>query len=187
MNSKKTWVNLLGVGLIAMTLISCDPASDLNNLPSSTLPSPAEESEIDPSPPLDPVTPEDSEPVVQQPLKANGTTVEIYMADSQCQELVPTEISVPEDKPMEAAVGEIIEKNASVDFEIASYRVNVNGGTGVATVDMRLAPDSKRQFVSLSSCEQFALFGSLNKTLTENPDWNIQEVKFTEQGEEILL
>lgn len=172
---------------MAMTLSSCDPASDLNNLPSSTIPAPSEDSEVETTSPPETVTPEESEPVAQQPLKANGKTVEIYIADSQCQNFIPTEVTVPENKPMEAAVGEIIEKNTNGDFEIAGYRVNVDSTTGVATVDMRLAPDSRRQFVSLSSCEQFALFGSLDKTLTENSEWNIKEVEFTEQGEEILL
>ncbi|MCS6794155.1 MAG: hypothetical protein N3E45_01570 [Oscillatoriaceae bacterium SKW80] len=65
--------------------------------------------------------------------------------------------------------------------------MRVAAKTGVATVEMRLSPNSKRQFVSLSSCEQFGLFGSLRKTLTSNPAWKIKEVRFSEGGKEIEL
>jgi hypothetical protein len=63
----------------------------------------------------------------------------------------------------------------------------VNVDNGVATIDLRIAPESKRQIVSLSSCEQFALFGSLRKTLTSNPQWNIKDVRFTERGQEVVF
>ncbi len=65
-------------------------------------------------------------------------------------------------------------------FKLESYQVNINGST--ATVDMQLAPSSQRQFVSLSSCEQRALFGSVEKTLLNNADWNVSAVKFTSNG-----
>jgi hypothetical protein len=68
---------------------------------------------------------------------------------------------------------------------LSGYRVRVNNG--VATVDLRLSPQSKRNFVSLSSCEQFALFGSVRKTLTNNSQWKIKEVRFTEKGEAIVI
>jgi hypothetical protein len=74
-----------------------------------------------------------------------------------------------------------------VAFDLAGYRVQLNENTGVATVDLRLDPESERQFVSLSSCEKFSLFGSLEKTLTSNPEWQINRVRFTERGEEIVI
>ncbi|MFM6369036.1 MAG: sporulation/spore germination protein, partial [Dolichospermum sp.] len=40
---------------------------------------------------------------------------------------------------------------------------------------------------SLSSCEQFALFGSVRKTLMSNSEWKIKDVRFTERGEDIVL
>ncbi|MFO0142950.1 MAG: sporulation/spore germination protein, partial [Aphanizomenon sp.] len=38
-----------------------------------------------------------------------------------------------------------------------------------------------------SSCEQFALFSSIRKTLISNAQWKIKEVRFTERGEDIML
>jgi hypothetical protein len=113
-------------------------------------------------------------------------SLKIYRADSQCQNLVPETAAVPSTSPVNAAVGKVIEGANSSDFELAGYRVNVNNN-GVATVDLRRSPNSQRQFASLSACEQFALFASLRKTLTDNSQLKIKDVRFTEQGQEIGL
>ncbi|NEQ18733.1 MAG: sporulation/spore germination protein [Microcoleus sp. SIO2G3] len=137
-------------------------------------------------------------PVPSQPLttgtKATTTTqaqntisLNIYQADSQCQTLVPEKVAVPARSPVDAAVGKVLEKASSGDFDLAGYRVNVNFKSGVATVDLRLAPDAQRQFLSLSTCEQFALFGSLRKTLVDNAQLKIKDVRFTEQGQDLEL
>jgi hypothetical protein len=111
--------------------------------------------------------------------------VTLYTSDTQCQELVPQTVTVPAQQPVTAAVGKILEQRDNGDFSFSGYRVNIKNG--VATVDLRLDPNSQRQIASLSSCEQFALFGSLRKTLTSNPQWGIKDVRFTEQGKEIIL
>lgn len=113
-------------------------------------------------------------------------TVTIYRPDSQCEALVPQKVTVSGESLVEAAVGKVLEQRSN-DFNLTGYRVSINLKSGVATVDMRLAPNSKRKFVSLSTCEQFALFGSLRKTLTSNQGFNVKNVRFTEQGAEINL
>ncbi|WP_309232586.1 hypothetical protein [Cylindrospermum sp. FACHB-282] len=109
----------------------------------------------------------------------------LYTSDTQCQELIPQQASVPAEEPIKATVVKILEQRDTSDFSLSGYRVNVK--KGVATVDLRVSPESKRQLASLSSCEQFALFGSLRKTLTSNVQWNIKEVNFTEGGKEITF
>ncbi|AFY47331.1 sporulation/spore germination protein [Nostoc sp. PCC 7524] len=118
---------------------------------------------------------------------ASGSTVNVtlYTSDVQCQEFVPQKVAVPAAESVNSAVGKIIEEQDTADFSLSGYRVRVNNG--IATVDLRLSPQSKRKFTSLSSCEQFALFGSLRKTLTSNSQWKIKEVRFTEKGQEIVL
>ncbi|MBW4684128.1 MAG: sporulation/spore germination protein [Komarekiella atlantica HA4396-MV6] len=113
------------------------------------------------------------------------TNVTLYTSDVQCQALVPQKVTVSAEEPVTNAVGRIIEKRDTSDFSLSGYRVNVKNG--IATVDLRISPESKRQLTSLSSCEQFALFGSLRKTLTSNIQWNIKEVRFTQKGEEIVF
>lgn len=121
------------------------------------------------------------------PISQNPVNVTIYRPDSQCEALVPEKVSVSGGSSLEAAVGKVLELRNSADFNLSGYRVSVNPKSGVATVDMRLAPNSKRKFVSLSTCEQFALFGSLRKTLTSNQGFKIKDVRFTEQGQKISL
>ncbi|MFQ3628346.1 MAG: sporulation/spore germination protein [Cyanobacteriota bacterium] len=121
------------------------------------------------------------------PAAARMTTVTVYQADDQCVNFVPEQVQVPADRPMQAAVGKVLEKQGDGDFDLGGYRVSLNAQTGEATVDLRLVPGSKRQIVSLSACEQFALFGSLRETLMKNPDWNVKSVRFTERGEELVL
>ncbi len=113
------------------------------------------------------------------------TSAMLYTSDTQCQKLIPEKVSVPAEEPVTNVVNKILEKRDTSDFSLSGYRVNIKNG--IATVDLRISPDSKRQIASLSSCEQFALFGSLRKTLTSNAQWNIKEVRFTEQGKDIVL
>ncbi len=114
-----------------------------------------------------------------------NTNVTLYTSDMQCQEFIPEKVSVPAEEPVTNVVSKILEKRDTSDFSLSGYRVNIKNG--IATVDLRISPNSKRQIASLSSCEQFALFGSLRKTLTSNAQWNIKEVRFTERGEDIVL
>jgi hypothetical protein len=113
------------------------------------------------------------------------TNVTLYTSDIECQQLIPQTVSLAAAEPITGAIGKIIEKQDTADFSLSGYRVQIQDG--IATIDLRLSPLSKRRFVSLSSCEQFSLFGSIRKTLMSNPKWQIKEVRFTEQGEEIIL
>ncbi|WP_017652983.1 GerMN domain-containing protein [Fortiea contorta] len=113
------------------------------------------------------------------------TNVTVYTSDVQCQVLIPQKLAVPAKEAIKDSISKILEQPDSGDFDLLSYRVSVEDGT--ATVDFRISPQSPRQLASLSSCEQFALFGSLRKTLTSNTQWNIKQVRFTARGEEIVL
>ncbi len=112
----------------------------------------------------------------------NNNTI-LYIIDTECQELIPKPVSVSDKEPVISAVSKIIEQRDTADFSLSGYRVSIKDG--VATVDLRISPHSQRQLTSLSSCEQFALFGSLRKTLTSNAQWNIKKVRFTELGKDI--
>ena len=199
--SKKIWVTLI-TGLMFVSLSGCNtppPNPDESSPPatssSQASPTPAS-GQTRPTPTASQSNtrsstareslnaPPQAAPVT--PAAKNTATVTVYTADSQCQNLVPEKVTVPAGQPIQGAVGKIIEERNTADFSLAGYRVNVDP-SGVATIDMRLAPNSKRRFTSLSSCEQMALFGSLRKTLTSNPQWQISDVRFTSQGEEIVL
>jgi hypothetical protein len=88
---------------------------------------------------------------------------------------------------MEAAIGKTLAQWDTADFSLGGYRISIDPDSRVASVDLRVNPNSKRQLESLSSCEQLALLGAINKTLTGNSQWKIESVRFTEQGEEVVL
>lgn len=117
--------------------------------------------------------------------KGKVVSATLYTSDTQCQKLIPKKVVVSAEKPINAAIARIIRQQNSKDFSLSGYRTSMNNGT--LTIDLRVAPKSKRQIISLSSCEQFALFGSLRKTLTNNNNWNIKKVRFKQLGQEIIL
>ena len=173
---------------VSVVLSSCGTAP--SNSPVSS--SPAASPNIAPSPSLSPA-PEKSSPAsgTSKPLQpasvasAKTIPVNVYKLDSQCRDFVAEKTAVSANQPIAGAVGKVLENADSADFSLSGYRVNV--ASGVATVDLRVAPDSKRTLVSLSSCEQMAIFGSLRKTLTSNAQWKIKSVRFTDRGKEVIL
>ncbi|NET33380.1 MAG: sporulation/spore germination protein [Cyanothece sp. SIO1E1] len=128
-----------------------------------------------------------SSPSTSVEVPTETISVTIYTADSQCLELVPEQIQVAADQPLEHTIRQVLAAQNNADFDLAGYRVNINSATGVAIIDLRLSPNTDRFITSLSICEQFALFSSLRKTLIQNPDFGIKAVKFTERGEDIVL
>ncbi|MEA5577443.1 sporulation/spore germination protein [Anabaena sp. UHCC 0451] len=186
MNTKIRYILPLMVLAACASISSCNSSDTFDNTTSAPTPN----STVTPNPQNSPVT---SEPFSTQPsptatskaVSGKTTQVTLYTSDDQCQDYISKQASVSADESMNEAVGQIIETRDTSDFSLSGYRINVNNG--VATIDMRIAPDSKRQIASLSSCEQFALFGSLRKTLTSNAQWKIKDVRFTEKGEEIVF
>lgn len=173
---------LIGIGACRTEpTATTDPSNDLALPPAGETPEEPTTQEI-------PVPPLEGEDAATAPATAgNLVTVTVYKADDQCVNFLPEEVQVEGDRPMMAAVGKVLENQGSGDFDLSGYRVTVDEATGVATIDLRMNPGSTRKLVSLSACEQFALFGSLRETLVQNPEWNIQEVRFTEAGEEIVI
>jgi hypothetical protein len=170
-------------GLLAIAVSGCTPPplpeeSETAPTVTSTMPARPEPTPQRPDPSTQPSVPARS-------LSNNTVTATIYKADPFCKTLEPQTVQVAAQNPMEAVVGKILESPGTVDFELVGYRVAVDPTTKVATVDLRLSPTSRRQFISLASCEQFALFGSLKKTLTSHPDWAIESVEFTDRGKAI--
>ncbi|MGD2183670.1 sporulation/spore germination protein [Lusitaniella coriacea] len=129
----------------------------------------------------------ESETETTQKADVPVANAQIFFPDGNCETLVPEKIAVPVGTSLDSAIAKLMEKSVGNGLDVAGYRVDVDSANGLATVDFRLSPDSPRQFISLSQCEQFALFGSLRKTLTENSQWSVKDVRFTEQGQELTF
>ena len=118
------------------------------------------------------------------PADAEMVAVSIYVMDDSCSNFQAESVEVPAEQAITEAVGEVLERHRFEAFKLSGYRVNVENSK--ATVDLRLAADSERQFLSLSSCEQQGLFGGLEETLTQNQSWQVNQVEFTNRGKEIV-
>ncbi|NJN59211.1 MAG: sporulation/spore germination protein [Leptolyngbyaceae cyanobacterium SL_5_9] len=124
--------------------------------------------------------PEAAIPEAAIPETVETVTATLYTADNECETFVSEEIQVPADQPITAAVSKVLQSQNNSDFDLSGFRVSVE--KGVATVDLRLVSGSRRRITSLSTCEQFALFGGLRETLTRNTQWQIKSVRFLERG-----
>lgn len=118
---------------------------------------------------------------------ANITSVKVFNLDGQCERFEGEVVKLAEDGSLEEAVGLAIANSNNPDFSISSYRVDDGRFAQEVVVDLRLAPDSKRVFDSLSVCEGQALFGSIRRTLIENGQFDVTQVQFTAAGEDIVL
>ena len=174
-------------GGLALLAASCQPIGQNSDRLTST---PSTSTALQPSTsansaPADRIAaPSEAMPTTTAP----QTAITIYEIDSTCSSFVPQIVQVDADRAMEQAVSKVLSnEQTGIGFDLAGYRVSLDEGSREATVDLRLSPQSQRQLVSLSSCEQLAVFGSLRETLLNNSDWNIRSVRFTERGEAIAL
>jgi hypothetical protein len=169
------------LSLILVTFCTITSSCDSNNTADNTTPETTPNSKINPTPLVKPFTNDAN----TKAISGKTTNVTLYTSDAQCQELIPKKAEVSAQAPINEAIGKIFKEQSTADFSVSGYRVNVKNG--IATVDLRVSPESKRQLSSLSSCEQFALFSSVRKTLISNSQWQIKDVRFTERGEDITL
>ncbi len=171
-------IRLLG-GLtgLAIGLAGCDTPPTLEGSRPETQPETRES-------PLEEVPATDNPATAVSPSPGAETServpITVYLADNQCN-LVEQKIMVSPTQPMRGAIAQILNSRMNANFKVSNYQVNV--ADGVATVDLQASTEAERSFESLSSCEQTALFGSIQRTLTANAQWKIKDVQFTEKGE----
>jgi len=164
-----------------------EPASTLASAPTTTAatlveaPAPGTTITI----PAMPALPAEITVQTAQVNSSNQVTLQVFRADRTCEGFTAESVAVPASDALNAAVGRAIANSLGADFPLAGYRVSRSQGT--ATVELRLPPNAERGFTSLSPCEQFALFGSLRETLTKNPSLQVNQVRFTQQGQELYL
>lgn len=123
------------------------------------------------------------------PETPNTETILLYTPAADCETFQSEERSVSVDKAIPQIVHLLLAEQTAqlLEFELAGYRIQQDSSGNTVTIDFRRTPGAQRHFVSLSICEQRVLFGSLIKTLTENPQLNIDAVRFTERGRPIQI
>lgn len=115
--------------------------------------------------------------------------ITLYTLDNACDGFETEPKAIAADKAIPQIVHFLLtDQNANLlDFELAGYRIYPTTKGNSLTIDFRRTANAKRHFISLSICEQLVLFGSLRKTLLENPILNIDNVYFSERGRLIEL
>lgn len=114
------------------------------------------------------------------------TSATLYTVDSSCAAFEPKTVNLPNQNSMGRAVGALLADPSVKSIPLAGYRVEQRL-SGTVRVDLRFAPNMTKSVYALSSCEQFALFGSIRATLVQNPQWEVTQVIFTERGKELAL
>jgi hypothetical protein len=170
---------------IATTLSSCGTLAQTAQVPANpSLTNSAPQAVATPT--LKPTAKPTAKPAVKRrPTKPQTVMVNTYKLDDRCVKQIPERAAVSAQQPMQGAIAKVIATANNNDFSLAGFRVNVK--SKVATIDLRVAPGTKRQLQSLSMCERMALLGSIRKTLISNRQWQIKTVQFTDRGKKIIL
>ncbi|MBD2079746.1 hypothetical protein [Leptolyngbya sp. FACHB-17] len=136
-----------------------------------------------PEPPSVAVSPSPTVATSKASPKPGGRTitVNIFQLDSQCNKFITSKETIVANQPVTQAIAKTLEKANSESLGVAGYRVKV--ASRVATVDFRPIPNARRSLLSLANCEQLSLFGSVRRTLTQNPALKIKSVRFTDRGQ----
>ena len=184
---------VLGIGLLTLGAIAPPPA------PQEKVPPPAPQEEVPTMAPLA-IASEygtlsktlNTSDILWETAKENAAdilTVKFYTPTGSCDGFNTQERSIVADKAVSQIIHFLLADQTPhlVGFELAGYRTQLGSKDGDVTIDFRRSPDAQRHFISLSICEQLVLFGSLRKTLLENPALNINTVNFTERGRLIEL
>jgi hypothetical protein len=128
-----------------------------------------------------------AQPFLQQ-FQPAQVPITLYVADRTCQDFEVRPALVSQATPIEDAIALLLQRQNVTDLVLAGYRIQIEAGT--ATVDLRLpsnSPEQSPELDRLSLCEQFIVFGSLRQTLLNNLDWQIRDVQFRYQGEEMVF
>lgn len=121
------------------------------------------------------------QPISKSTVKGKTIPINLYQLDNQCNKFETTKTTVPANQPVTQAIAQTLEKANSESLGVAGYRVKV--ASRVATIDFRAVPNARKSLSTLANCEQLALFGSVRRTLTQNPALKIKSVRFTDRGQ----
>lgn len=108
----------------------------------------------------------------------------IYLPDPQTYQLEPQTVPVDSNAPVAGVVGQIINSYEGQEVGIEGYDVAVDQASQIARVNFDVSGERNgREFYSLSSANQVALFESIRETLLTNPEYQINEIIFSANGE----
>jgi hypothetical protein len=182
------------MGLLALGVSGCQtatPSIKADSAPLASAPDSAELQAFLPS--SDPsIALQSAARVIQQKARRlivpqDAVAVALYKPDAQCEAYIPEDVWVARQDAMAETVQLILAEQDIPFFELTGYRLSQDSATKTVTIDLRVSRTSPRLLQSLSFCEQKVLLGSLKETLLNHPEWNIEQVEFTNRGHRLVL
>lgn len=123
---------------------------------------------------------------IDSSLTRDYTSAVIYLPTGQDQRLEAHSAVVAADQPVEGAVSQIVGAYEGQDVGIQSYAVDVDPVAHDAAIDFKVeSPRGPRALQSLSSANQYALLEAIRETLLTEPVYDVDEVIFKANGQEI--
>jgi hypothetical protein len=117
----------------------------------------------------------------------DAVAVSLYVPDDECLNYLTEEVLVPRQNDLTETLELILATQEIPFFELTGYRLDRNPETKTVTIDLRVSRTSPRLLQSLSFCEQKILLGSIKETLVNHPEWDIEQVEFTNRGYRLVL
>ena len=173
----------LSLTLALITLVGLSGCDDLETPSVGESPSPS---------PIPSITP------LASAIPENLTLVTVYGMDDTCENLVPRTLTVPKDEAMVASVRAVVAAEIPQNLPPVSVEVTVTedvaqvslqtdqsdqaDSQNQASSESSAKPDHlaepERSLASLSSCENRALYESIERTLLAHEAWGIRSVDF---------
>jgi len=184
----------LALGLLALGGIGCGTETTLGNEVSEPQASALDSGELQEFlPSSDPsIALRSAARVTQQKARRfivpqEAVAVALYKPDAQCEAYITEDAWVARQDAMAETVKLILAEQDIPFFELTGYRLSQDPITKTVTIDLRVSRTSPRLLQSLSFCEQKHLLGSLKETLLNHPEWDIEQVEFTNRGHRLVL
>lgn len=117
----------------------------------------------------------------------DAVAIALYRPDDQCLSYSSENVLMPRQNALAETVEFILAEQDIPLFELTGYRLNQDPATKTVTIDLRVSRTSPRLLQSLSFCEQKILLGSIKETLLNHPEWDIDQVEFTNRGNRLVL
>jgi hypothetical protein len=117
----------------------------------------------------------------------DAVAIALHTPDEQCLTYVTEEVLVPRQNDLTETVELILAEQDIPFFDLTGYRLDHNPDTKTVTIDLRVSRTSPRLLQSLSFCEQKILLGSIKETLLNHPEWEIEQVEFTNRGHRLMF
>jgi hypothetical protein len=118
--------------------------------------------------------------------RAAENSMLLFSADANCENLVSTPITTRAknaQEVLELAVTAMLPSLREAGLDATGVSLKQDGTS--AELMFSVSPNSDRQLDGLSACERLNYLDALIAVLQQNPEWNIERVEFSQNGQAV--